>query len=357
MSVALITGSLGLVGSQAVTHFAELGLDVVGIDNDMRGYFFGPEGSTAWNKDLLEREIGRSYRHEDCDVRDEAAIGAIYKRYAGAIGLVVHAAAQPSHDWAAREPQTDFSVNATGTLVLLEATRRHAPDASFVFLSTNKVYGDRPNQLPLVELATRWELDPGHAYSPHGIPEEMGLDQCLHSLFGASKAAADLLVQEYGRYFGMRTACLRAGCITGPRHSGAQLHGFLAYLMKCTAVGRPYSVFGYQGKQVRDNIHAADLVRAIDEIRRAPRPGEVYNIGGGPESNCSMLEAIQIAEEIAGRQLAWTYEESARIGDHIWYVSDISKLRAHYPGWGITYDVPGIMKEIHEQNVERWRDE
>jgi CDP-paratose 2-epimerase len=357
VSVVVVTGSLGLVGSQACAHFAGLGLDVVGIDNDMRGYFFGPEGSTAWNKQLLQRELGSAYKHKDCDVRDAGVIEDIFKRHGASIVLVVHAAAQPSHDWAAREPATDFSVNATGTLVLLEATRRHAPEAPFVFLSTNKVYGDRPNLLPLVELETRWEVEESHPYAAHGIPEEMSLDQCLHSLFGASKAAADLLVQEYGRYFDMPTVCLRAGCITGPQHAGAQLHGFLAYLMKCAAVGRPYSVFGYKGKQVRDNIHAADLVRAVEELWRSPRPGEVYNIGGGRESNCSMLEAIEMAEELAGRPLEWTYDEAARRGDHIWYVSDISKLRSHYPGWSIEYNVPGIMKEIFEQNADRWRNE
>ncbi|MFY9588075.1 MAG: NAD-dependent epimerase/dehydratase family protein [Actinomycetota bacterium] len=357
MTVAVITGSLGLVGSEAATHFAESGYDVVGIDNDLRGYFFGPEGSTKWNRARLDRELGAKYTHLDADVRDAAAIEELFRSHGAAIGLVVHAAAQPSHDWAAREPATDFSVNAQGTLNLLEAARQHCPDVPFVFMSTNKVYGDRPNTLPLVEEATRWEVDPAHPYAAEGIPEEMSIDASLHSLFGASKVAADVLVQEYGRYFGMRTACLRAGCITGPRHSGAQLHGFLAYLMKCAALGRPYTVYGYKGKQVRDNIHAADLVAAIDLIARDPKPGEVYNIGGGRDSNCSMVEAITLAEEIAGRPMEWTYTDDARIGDHIWYVSDLRRLREHYPAWGIVRDVPAIMKEIYDQNVERWRAE
>jgi CDP-paratose 2-epimerase len=357
LTVAIVTGSLGLVGSEAATHFAGLGLDVVGVDNDMRGYFFGADGATGWNRARLEGELGAAYAHYDLDVRDAGGIDRLFTRYGKSISLVVHAAAQPSHDWAAREPLTDFSVNAVGTLNLLDATRLHAPEAAFVFMSTNKVYGDTPNTLPLVETATRWEVDPAHPYATHGIPEEMSLDRSLHSLFGASKVAADVLVQEYGRYFGMATSCLRAGCITGPRHSGAELHGFLAYLMKCAVVGRPYTIYGYKGKQVRDNIHAADLVRAMDLIRQDPRPGEVYNIGGGRDSNCSMLEAIEGCEEISGRRLTWSYVESNRTGDHIWYVSDCGRLREHYPDWRITYDVPRILKEIHEQNVERWRSE
>lgn len=353
MSVALITGSAGLIGSEAARHFAEQGLDVVGVDNDMRQTFFGAEASTLWQRQQLETELAASYRHEDLDIRDREAIERLVASCGRDLALVVHTAAQPSHDWAARDPHTDFSVNALGTLNLLEAVRRHAPDAVFIFTSTNKVYGDAPNRLPLVELDTRWEIDPDHAYLP-GIPEEMSIDQTLHSLFGASKAAADLLVQEYGRYFGLRTACFRGGCLTGPNHSGTQLHGFLAYLVRCAATGAPYSVFGYRGKQVRDNIHSADLIAAFDCFFRQPRAGEVYNIGGGRFSNCSMLEAIGICEEISGRPLQWTYRDENRIGDHIWWISDVGKFQSHYPQWRLTRDVRQICQEIFEANCERW---
>lgn len=293
MSVAVVTGSAGLIGSEAAAYFAAQGLEVVGIDNDMRRYFFGDDASTSWNRRRLEESIP-GYRHYDIDIRDQAAIDKLFAHYGSTISLVIHAAAQPSHDWAAREPATDFAVNATGTLHLLEAVRTHAPDAVFIFTSTNKVYGDTPNRLPLIEQPTRWEIDPRHTYNA-GIREDMSIDQTLHSLFGASKVAADVLVQEYGRYFGLRSVCFRGGCLTGPNHSGAQLHGFLAYLMKCAMTGTPYTVFGYKGKQVRDNIHSADLIAAFDAFFRAPRIAEVYNIGGGRESNCSMLEAITIA--------------------------------------------------------------
>ena len=352
MSVALITGSAGLIGSEAARFFAGLGMDVVGIDNDMRRYFFGDEASTRWNRSRLERQVG-NYHHEDADIRDAAALEAIFGRYGRDLSLVIHTAAQPSHDWAAREPFVDFAVNATGTLNVLEAARRHCPDAPFIFTSTNKVYGDTPNALPLLELETRWEIDPAHRYAP-GIAEDMSIDQSKHSLFGASKVAADVLVQEYGRYFGMRTACFRGGCLTGPNHSGTQLHGFLAYLMKCVMTGTPYTVFGYKGKQVRDNIHSADLIAAFYEFYQRPRSAEVYNIGGGRESNCSMLEAIAECEAIAGRPLDYSYAEDNRSGDHIWYVSDLAKFRAHYPAWGITYDVPRILREMYEVNQERW---
>lgn len=353
MSVAVITGSAGLVGSEAVSHFAELGLDVVGIDNDMRARFFGPEASTEWNRRRLETELGKRYRHVAVDIRDADAIDDVFTRHGRDIVLVIHAAAQPSHDWAAREPTVDFGVNATGTLNLLEATRLRAPEAAFIFLSTNKVYGDRPNQLPLVELETRWEIDDMHTYSP-GIREDMSIDQCLHSLFGASKVAADVLTQEYGRYFGLRTACFRGGCLTGPNHSGAQLHGFLAYLMKCAVTGTAYTVFGYRGKQVRDNIHSSDLVRAFEEFLRAPRIAEVYNIGGGRFSNCSMLEAIALCEQVAGCPLKWSYEDKNRVGDHIWWISDNGRFRDHYPSWKLEHDVPAILREIYEENRARW---
>lgn len=352
MSVAIITGSTGLIGSEAVRHFAALGVEIVGIDNDMRRVFFGEEASTAWVRERLKREV-HLYTHYDTDVRDQAEISRLFERYGKAITLVIHTAAQPSHDWAARNPEVDFTVNANGTLNLLEVTRRFAPDAVFIFTSTNKVYGDLPNQLPLVELDTRWELDENHPYHK-GIPEDMSIDRSMHSLFGVSKVAADVLVQEYGRYFGMRTACFRGGCLTGPNHAGAQLHGFLAYLVKCAVTGTPYTVFGYKGKQVRDNIHSADLIRAFDEYYRSPRLAEVYNIGGGRFSHCSMLEAIQLCQQITGEKLNWQYVEENRRGDHIWWISDLSHFRSHYPDWNLTYDIPRILQEIYETNRDRW---
>jgi CDP-paratose 2-epimerase len=353
MSVAVMTGSAGLIGSEASRFFARRGLHVVGIDNDMRRRFFGDEASTRWQRDALGRELGASYEHVDADIRDRELVERLFRGYRSDISLVVHAAAQPSHDWAARDPHADFSVNAVGTLNLLEATRRFAPDAVFIFTSTNKVYGDTPNRLPLVELDTRWEIAPGHAYS-EGIPEDMSIDQTLHSLFGASKVAADTLVQEYGRYFGLRTGCFRGGCLTGPNHSGTELHGFLAYLMKCTVTGAPYTVFGHGGKQVRDNIHSADLIRAFDCFFRNPRVGEVYNIGGSRFSNCSMLEAIAICEELAGRPLRYAYSDASRTGDHVWWVSDVRKFRSHYPEWTLTYDIRRICEEIYLGNLQRW---
>ena len=353
MSVVIVTGSAGLVGSESALFFAEKGFDVVGIDNDMRRSFFGEEASTSWQRQNLERQLGQRYRHVDKDIRDGDSINAIFQEYGKAIELVIHAAAQPSHDWAARDPLTDFTVNANGTLGMLEATRRHVPEAAFVFCSTNKVYGDTPNRLPLIEQPKRWEIDAAHTYV-NGIREDMSVDQNLHSLFGVSKLAADALVQEYGRYFGMRTACFRGGCLTGPNHSGAQLHGFLAYLMKCTVTGDPYTVYGYKGKQVRDNIHSADLIRAFYEFYRKPRSGEVYNMGGARYSNCSMLEAIEMCEQIADRKLKWTYSDTNRIGDHIWYVSDVGKFMSHYPEWRIEHDLPRTLTEIHEANRKRW---
>ena len=355
MAACLVTGSAGLIGSEAVRHFAALGMDVIGVDNDMRARFFGPEASTKWMREELTTTLP-GYRHEAIDIRDRDAVERMMQSYGDAVELIVHTAAQPSHDWAAREPHTDFGVNAVGTLNLLEATRLYAPHATFIFTSTNKVYGDAPNNLPLVELDKRWEIAPDHEYL-EGIPEEFTIDQSKHSLFGASKVAADVMVQEYGRYFGMNTACFRGGCLTGPNHSGTQLHGFLAYLMKCTATGRPYTVFGYKGKQVRDNIHSADLIAAFDAFYRNPRQGEVYNIGGSRFSNCSMMEAIELCEEISGRELDWTYGEDNRAGDHIWYISDVSKFERHYPDWKLTYDVPAILREIHAAGVERWEEE
>ncbi|HEU4413662.1 MAG TPA: NAD-dependent epimerase/dehydratase family protein [Candidatus Angelobacter sp.] len=354
MSIAIVTGSAGLIGSEAVRYFAAKGLQVIGIDNDMRKYFFGPEASTEWMRKHLENTV-KNFQHHTVDIRDSSAILEIFRRCGKDIALVIHTAAQPSHDWAAREPITDFSVNANGTLNLLEAARQFCPEAPFIFTSTNKVYGDAPNALPLAEQESRWELQKGHEFAERGISERMSVDQCLHSIFGASKVAADIMVQEYGRYFGMRTACFRAGCLTGPNHSGAQLHGFLAYLMRCNVTDTPYTVFGYKGKQVRDNMHSSDLIRAFDRFFEAPRSGEVYNIGGSRYSNCSMLEAIALCQEISGRELAWEYAPANRIGDHIWWISDISKFQEHYPGYELKFDTRAILREIHERNHERWR--
>jgi CDP-paratose 2-epimerase len=355
MSIAVITGSAGLIGSEAVRYFAAKGMRVVGIDNDMRKYFFGPEASTEWMRKHLEATIA-DYEHFDTDIRDHAAILELFRRFGQDISLVIHTAAQPSHDWAAREPLTDFSVNANGTLNLLEATRQFCPEAPFIFTSTNKVYGDSPNALPLVEQESRWELDKSHKFAEHGITEEQPIDQSLHSIFGASKVAADVMVQEYGRYFGLKTACFRAGCLTGPNHSGAQLHGFLAYLMKCNVTGTRYTVFGYKGKQVRDNMHSTDLVRAFDRFFQSPGSGVVYNIGGSRFSNCSMLEAISMAQQISGREMNWEYGDENRKGDHVWWVSDIRKFQSHYPGYELQFDSLAILREIHDRNQERWKD-
>jgi CDP-paratose 2-epimerase len=352
MAVAVVTGSGGLIGSASVRHFVQAGYDVVGIENDMRRRFFGEQASTARvTRQLLDAYD--AFHHVQLDVRDREGVERLFATYAREIELVIHTAAQPSHDWAASDPHTDFAVNANGTLNLLQAARDHAPDATFVFTSTNKVYGDLPNGLPLVELELRLELPASHRWHG-GIDTTMSIDRSLHSLFGASKAAADLLVQEYGRYFGMPTVCFRGGCLTGPQHAGAQLHGFLAYLMKCTIAGTPYTVFGYDGKQVRDNIHCDDVVRAFAAFHAAPRPAAVYNLGGGRESNCSMLEAIELCEQIAGRALAWTLSDVARMGDHRWWVSDLAAFGADYPAWSLTYDVPAMLCEIHEANAERW---
>ena len=351
MSVAIITGSAGLVGSEAAYYFAGHGMEVVGIDNDLRAYFFGSEASTSWNRTRLEAEI-RNYTHFATDVRDEAAVQTIFRHYGASIELVIHTASQPSHDWAVKEPLVDFDVNARATLVLLEAARSHCPEAPFVYVSTNKVYGDRPNALPLRELETRWEIAPKHEYAD-GINEAMPVDTTLHSLFGVSKLAGDLAVQEYGRYFGMRTVCFRAGCLTGPRHSGAQLHGFLAYLMHCAVTGKAYTVLGYKGKQVRDNVDSRDLVRAFDEFRGNPRSGEVYNIGGSRFSNCSMLEAIRLCEEISGNKMKISYHDKARVGDHIWWVSDVAKFQRHYPTWQLTRSIRDILRSICEAQQER----
>jgi CDP-paratose 2-epimerase len=341
----VVTGSAGLIGSEAVKRFAKDGARVVGIDNDMRARFFGAEASTRKMRDDLVANV-RGYKHCEFDIRDARATNELFKQYGAEIAAVVHTASQPSHDWAAREPETDFTINANGTLNFLEAARNFCPDAPFIFISTNKVYGDRPNGLPLRELPKRWEIEPNHEYEA-GISESMSIDSTTHSLFGVSKAAADLLVQEYGRYFGMPTVSFRGGCLTGPAQAGTELHGFLSYLMGCTVSGRVYRVFGYKGKQVRDNIHSADLVDACAEFIRAPRNGEVYNIGGARQSNCSILEAIELSEEIAGRRLNWQYEEQNRLGDHIWWISDVRKFQSHYPGWKIRFGLRETLGEIH----------
>ena len=352
MPVVIITGASGLIGSEAALFFASKGFDIVGVDNDMRRYFFGDDASTSWRRQRLERSL-TGYRHVAADIRDEQAMDQIFRTYGREVALVIHTAAQPSHDWAAREPLTDFTVNANGTLVALEMTRRHCPDAPFIFTSTNKVYGDTPNRLPLVERETRWIVDDSHPFAVHGIDETMSIDQTMHSVFGASKVAADVMVQEYGRYFGLKTACFRGGCLTGPGHAGAELHGFLSYLVKCAVTERPYTVFGYKGKQVRDNIHSYDLVNAFWHFFNAPRSGEVYNIGGGPQSNCSMLEAIAIVERLTGRPLQWTYSDTNRAGDHIWWVSDIRRFSNHYPNWALTYSLERTIGEIHDEMADR----
>jgi len=347
MDVAIITGSSGLIGSESAHFFSDKGFAVVGIDNNMREYFFGPEASTTWNRDQLKEKIP-GYKHIDGDIRDAKAMERIFSEYGKDIRLIIHTAAQPSHDWAAQEPFTDFTVNANGTLVLLEMTRRYCPEAAFIFTSTNKVYGDTPNFLDLVELETRWELNSGHPFAENGIDETMSIDASKHSLFGASKAAADILVQEYGKYFGMNTVCFRGGCLTGPNHSGAQLHGFLAYLMKCAIAGSTYSVLGYKGKQVRDNIHCYDLIHMFWHYYQNPRPGEVYNAGGSRHANCSILEAIDLCENASGKKLNWSYIDDNRLGDHIWWISDVSKFKNHYPDWDFTYSMDAIIGELHE---------
>lgn len=352
MPTVLITGSAGLIGSESVRFFAQLGFNIIGIDNDLRAYFFGESASTQWNRDLLKDKYGEQYRHYDLDIRDRDAIERIFKEHATDIDLIIHTAAQPSHDWAATDPHTDFTVNANGTLVLLEATRQYCPNAVFIFTSTNKVYGDLPNFLPLQELDTRWEIVPDHPYWL-GIDESMSVDQSKHSLFGASKVAADVLVQEYGRYFNMKTASFRGGCLTGSAHSGAKLHGFLAYLMKCTVTDEPYTIFGYKGKQVRDNIHSYDLVNAFYHFYQNPRCGEVYNIGGSRHSNCSMLEAIAQCEALTGKVLQYTYAKDNRSGDHIWYISDVRKFQSHYPTWHYQYGLQDILKDIYTAQITR----
>jgi CDP-paratose 2-epimerase len=344
----LVTGSSGLIGSEAVQHFERQGHKVHGLDNNMRRVFFGETGDTTWNLDRLRRST-RNFTHHEADIRDRNALESLFRSHR--FDMIVHCAAQPSHDKARDIPILDFEVNALGTLNLLEATRLHCPEAVFIFLSTNKVYGDSPNELPLKELETRWDFARPEDYN--GVAENCRIDRTLHSLFGASKAAADLVAQEYGRYFGMNVCIFRGGCLTGPSHSGVELHGFLSYLVKVAISGETYSVFGYKAKQVRDNIHSHDVVRAMEEFAANPRPGEVYNLGGGRENSVSMLESIEKIEQMSGKKLAWKYIEENRKGDHICYISNLSKFKSHYPNWKITIGLDEIFRQIIVDHTQR----
>src|ERR1700692_1577745 len=346
--IILVTGSSGLIGSEAVEHFDRQGHDVIGIDNNMRREFFGPAGDTLWNLERLKKATKR-FSHSSLDIRDCSGLAGLFQQ--NQFDLIVHCAGQPSHDKASEIPLLDFEVNALGTMNLLEATRQHAAKAVFVFLSTNKVYGDAPNEIPLTEQETRYEYARPEDFD--GVDETCRIDRTLHSLFGASKAAADLAAQEYGRYFGLNVGVFRGGCLTGPSHSGVELHGFLSYLVKAIVTGKKYSIFGYKGKQVRDNIHSHDVVRAIEEFAANPRPGEVYNLGGGRENSVSMLEAIAKIEQISGKKLQWKYVDQNRIGDHICYISNLAKFRSHYPNWSITIGLDEILRQIIADHAQR----
>lgn len=352
MDVMLVTGSAGLIGSEAVEFFSNKFDHVIGIDNDFRAKFFGKEASVDWNRKRLESKI-LNYKHFNLDIRDYKALEKVFSEYNNDIKLIIHAAAQPSHDWAAKDPMLDFSINANGTLNLLELTRKHSQQAVFIFTSTNKVYGDKPNFLPLIEKDTRWEIDENHPYYENGIDELMSIDQSKHSLFGSSKIAADIITQEYGHYYGMKTGTFRGGCLTGPNHSGTQLHGFLSFLMKCSVTGEHYTIFGYKGKQVRDNIHSWDFINMLWHYYQNPRQGEVYNAGGGRYSNCSILEAIKLCEEITGNKVNYSYSNENRIGDHIWWISDLSKFKSHYKDWELKYDLKKTLIEIHDSFIHR----
>ena len=339
----IVTGSSGLIGSEVVAYFDALGWEVHGIDNNMRADFFGSQGDTRWNLQRLEKTC-RNFTHYELDIRNRADVLKCIEELHP--DVVVHCAAQPSHDLAAKRPFDDFDVNALGTMNLLEAVRRYVPDAVFVFMSTNKVYGDAPNELPLNELETRWEYTQPEDFN--GIREDMRIDQSKHSIFGASKVAADIMVQEYGRYFGMNTCCLRGGCLTGPNHCGVELHGFLSYLVKVNIEGGVYNIFGYKGKQVRDNIHSYDVARFIEEFIKNPRSGEVYNLGGGRSNSCSILEAFELTESVTGKKMIYEYIDKNREGDHICYISDLSKIKRHYPDWEITKSLADIFEEIEK---------
>ena len=344
MSLVLITGSCGLVGSESVKFFSLKGFDVIGIDNNLRAKFFGKEGDTKWVKNNLIK-FYKNYIHKNIDIRNYAALEKLFKKYNKNIKLIIHSAAQPSHDWAKKKPFTDFNINALGTLNLLNLTKKYSYNTPFIFMSTNKVYGDNPNLLPLQELSSRWEISKRHKYFK-GISESMSLDNCVHSFFGASKSYADLIVQEYGKNDGLKTVCFRAGCITGPNHSGAKLHGFLSYLVKSALKRKTYSIFGYKGKQVRDNIHSYDLIKCFWNYFKNPKKGEVYNIGGGRKSNCSVIEALNYVESVTNIKIKRIYQDVNRVGDHIWYISDTKKFKKHYPSWKQKYDTKKIIEEL-----------
>lgn len=344
----LVTGSSGLIGSEVCMHFSKLGWEIHGVDNDQRAVFFGPQGDTRWNQQRLQRLIP-GFVHHEIDIRDRERMIRLIAEVAP--DAIVHTAAQPSHDRAAAIPFDDFDTNAVGTLNMLEATRRYRVDIPFLHMSTNKVYGDAPNEIPMQELETRWEYADDKYLN--GIPETFRIDQSKHSLFGASKVAGDILVQEYGRYFNMPSCVLRGGCLTGPNHTGVELHGFLSYLIKCNLEEKPYHVFGYKGKQVRDNIHSYDVARFMEEFIKAPRVGEVYNIGGGKQNTCSIWEAFAKIEALSGKKMLYSYTDENRIGDHICYYSDLSKMKAHYPAWDITRSLDRIFSDIYEGWQER----
>ena len=344
MSIVLVTGSCGLVGSESVKFFASMGFDIIGIDNNLRFNFFGKDGDTTWVKNDLIKKY-KNYTHKNVDIRNFSALEKIFRKNKNSIKLIIHSAAQPSHDWAKKKPFVDFSINALGTLNLLNLTKKYSNNSSFIFLSTNKVYGDNPNLLPLKELNSRWEVSKKHKHFK-GISENMSIDNCVHSFFGASKSYADLIVQEYGKNDGLKTVCFRAGCITGPNHSGAKLHGFLSYLVKSSIKKKEYSIFGYKGKQVRDNIHSNDLIKCFWNYFKKPRAGEVYNIGGSRKSNCSVIEALNQVELLKNIKIKKVYFKNNRIGDHIWYISDTSKFKKHYPNWKQKYNTKKIIEEL-----------
>ena len=344
MKIALITGSCGLVGSESSLYFSKKGFKIVGIDNNYRKFFFGNDGDITWVKKKLKKNL-KNYNHFNTDIRNYSKLKKIFYKYRNKIKIVIHAAAQPSHDWAKNQPFIDFDINAKGTLNLLELTKLYAPKAPFIFMSTNKVYGDNPNKLPLIEKKTRWELKKSHKYQ-NGIDETMSIDNCTHSFFGASKSYADLVVQEYGKNIGLKTACFRAGCITGPNHSGAKLHGFLSYLVKSSLQNKKYTLIGYKGKQVRDNIHSQDLVSCFWEFYKKPSVGEIYNIGGGRYSNCSIIEALNVIEKISKIKIKRKILNQNRVGDHIWYITDNKKFKKDYPNWKQKYNTKKIIKEL-----------
>lgn len=355
MDICIITGSAGLIGSEAAYFFANKGFKIVGIDNDMRSSFFGKDASTSWNLERIKKDLNDSYVHFNIDIRDKEKINDIFNHFSSDVKCIIHTAAQPSHDFPAKTENgadIDFSINATGTLNLLESTRKYCPDSVFIFTSTNKVYGDIPNYLPLVEKETRWELDRSHKWY-NGIDETMSIDNTKHSIFGASKVAADIMTQEYGKYFGIKTGIFRGGCLTGSVHSAVALHGFLSYLVKCIVSGKNYQIYGYKGKQVRDNIHNKDVVSAFWEFYKHPKNGEVYNIGGTRFSNCSMIEAIDYVQNKINKKANITYNNENRIGDHIWYISSMEKFKNDYPNWSHKYDMYKILDEIIETEINK----